>query len=326
MMLGLAALLVFASLALVGYAISGWAKGREESKQTLDRRLAVMTGAAVADAPTDSSQSSVLKDRRLSGIAFLNTVLRRMSRLNPLVRMIRQAGLKKRVGEILLYVPLLGVGGYVGVVSFGFPEAAGLGAGVVAGGLPLMIVRRMQRKRNSLFSEQLPDALDLIRAALQAGHSLSSALYVVADEFPDPIAPEFREVAEEMRLGLPMRDALYNLTERVDDSNLPILIIGILVTQEIGGNLAEVLNNISHTIRERFKLLRETKVMTAQGKMSGNLLSALPFCVAIGVFLMNPTYFSPMLHTTTGLYMLCYAVVSIVFGHVVISRITNIRV
>src|SRR3989442_11345149 len=324
MMLGLAALLLFASLALVGYAISGWAHGREESKRTLDRRLAVMTGAAVADAPVDSSQSSVLKDRRLSGIAILNTLLRRVSRLNPLVRMIRQAGLKKRVGEILLYVPLLGVGGYVGVVFFGGPVVAGVGAGVVAGGLPLMIVRRMQRKRNRLFSDQLPDALDLIRAALQAGHSLSSALYVVADEFPDPIAPEFREVAEEMRLGLPMRDALYNLTERVDDSNLPILIIGILVTQEIGGNLAEGLNNISHTIRERFKLLREAKVMTAQGKMSGNLLSALPFCVAIGVFLMNPTYFSPMLHTTTGLYMLGYAVVSIVIGHVVISRITTL--
>ena len=326
MMLGLAALLLFASLALVGYAISGWAHGREESKRTLDRRLAVMTGAAVADAPVDSSQSSVLKDRRLSGIAILNTLLRRVSRLNPLVRMIRQAGLKKRVGEILLYVPLLGVGGYVGVVFFGGPAVAGLGAGVVAGGLPLMIVRRMQRKRNSLFSEKRPDAHDLIRATLQAGHSLSSALYVVADEFPDPIAPEFREVAEEMRLGLPMRDALYNLTDRVDDSNLPILIIGILVTQEIGGNLAEVLNNISHTIRERFKLLRETKVMTAQGKMSGNLLSALPFCVAIGVFVMNPLYFSPMLHTTTGLYMLGYAVVSIVLGHVTISRITNIRV
>src|SRR3989442_2191886 len=325
MMLGLAALLLFASLALVGFAVSGWARGREESKRTLDRRLAVMTGAAVADAPVDSSQTSVMKARRLSGIAFLNTLLRRVSRLNPLVRMIAQAGLKKRVGEILLYVPLLGVGGYVGVVAFGGPPAAGLGAGVVAGWLPLMIVRRMQRKRNQLFSEQLPDALDLIRAALQAGHSLSSALYVVADEFPDPIAQEFREVAEEMRLGLPMRDAFYNLTDRVDDSNLPILIIGILVTQEIGGNLAEVLNNISHTIRERFKLLRETKVMTAQGKMSGNLLSALPFCVAIGVFVMNPVYFSPMLHTTTGLYMLGYAVVSIVLGHVTISRITNIR-
>jgi len=326
MMLGIAALLVFASLALLGFAVSGWARGREESKRTLDRRVAVMTGAAVAEAPAEGSQSSVIKDRRLSGIAFLNTLLRRVSRLNPLVRMIRQAGLKKRVGEILLYVPLLGVGGYVAVVFFGGPEAAGLGAGLVAGAVPLMVVRRMQRKRNHLFSEQLPDALDLIRAALQAGHSLSSALYVVADEFPDPIAHEFREVAEEMRLGLPMRDALSHLTDRVDDSNLPILIIGVLVTQEIGGNLAEVLSNISHTIRERFKLLRETKVMTAQGKMSGNLLSALPFCVAVGVFMMNPTYFSPMLHTTTGLYMLGYAVVSIVLGHVVISRITNIRV
>ncbi|TMB03114.1 MAG: hypothetical protein E6J70_05935 [Deltaproteobacteria bacterium] len=289
MMLGIAALLVFASLALLGFAVSGWARGREESKRTLDRRVAVMTGAAVAEAPAEGSQSSVIKDRRLSGIAFLNTLLRRVS--------------KKRVGEILLYVPLLGVGGYVAVVFFGGPGAAGLGAGLVAGAVPLMVVRRMQRKRNHLFSDQLPDALDLIRAALQAGHSLSSALYVVADEFPDPIAHEFREVAEEMRLGLPMRDALSHLTDRVDDSNLPILIIGVLVTQEIGGNLAEVLSNISHTIRERFKLLRETKVMTAQGKMSGNLLSALPFCVAIGVFVMNPVYFSPMLHTTTGLYM-----------------------
>ena len=326
MMLGIAALLVFTSLALIGYAVSGWARGREESKSALDRRLAVMTGAAVAETPGAGSQSSVLKDRRLSGIAFLNTLLRRVSRLTPLVRMIRQAGLKKRVGEVLLYVPLLGVAGYLAAVSFGAPEAAGLGVGVIAGASPLMVVRRMQRKRNHLFSEQMPDALDLIRAALQAGHSLSSALYVVAEEFPDPIAQEFREVAEEMRLGLPMRDALYNLTERVEDPNLMILIIGILVTQEIGGNLAEVLSNISHTIRERFKLLRETKVMTAQGKMSGNLLSALPFCVGIGVFMMNPTYFSPMLHTPTGLYMLGYAVVSIIFGHVVISRITNIRV
>jgi len=129
----------------------------------------------------------------LSGIAFVNSMLRGMTRLNPLVRMIRQAGLKKRVGEILLYVPLLGIGGYVGVVAFGGPPMAGLGAGVVAGAIPLMMVRRMQRKRKQLFTEQLPDALDLIRAALQAGHSLSSALYVVADEFPDPIAPEFRD-------------------------------------------------------------------------------------------------------------------------------------
>ena len=326
MMLGLAALLVFASLALVGYAVSGWAHGREESKRTLDRRLAVMTGAAVADAPTDGASSSVLKDRRLSGIEFLNTLLRRVSRLNPLVRTIRQAGLKKRVGEVLLYMPLLGCAGYLAVVSVGGPGVAAIGAGIMAGAVPLMIVRRMQRKRNQLFSEQLPDALDLIRAALQAGHSLSSALYVVADEFPDPIAHEFREVAEEMRLGLPMRDALYNLTDRVEDSNLMILIIGILVTQEIGGNLAEVLSNISHTIRERFKLLRETKVLTTQGRMSGGLLSALPFCVAIGIFVMNPSYFSPMLHTRTGLYMLGYAFVSIVFGHLVIQRITNLRV
>src|SRR5438552_18493941 len=106
MMLAFAALLVFASLALAGYGISGWAKGREDTKRTLDRRLAVMTGAAVADVAGDGSQSSVLKDRRRSGTAFLNSLLRGMTRRNPLVRMWRQAGPKKPVGEILRFVPL----------------------------------------------------------------------------------------------------------------------------------------------------------------------------------------------------------------------------
>src|SRR5215510_3212393 len=100
-----------------------------------------------------------------------------------------------------------------------------------------MVVNRIRRKRAQLFSEQLPDALDLIRAALQAGHGFLSALYVVADEFPNPTAEELREVAEEMRLGLPMRDALLHLVERMPDENLPILVLGVVVTHEVGGNL-----------------------------------------------------------------------------------------
>src|SRR5262249_11268966 len=157
-----------------------------------------------------------------------------------------------------------------------------------------------------LFSEQLPDALDLTRAALQAGHSLLTALFVGADEFPDPVAEELRTVADEIRLGLPLRDALRHLGDRVDDPNVPILIAWVLVAQEVGGNLAEVLDNTSYTIRERFKLLRDVMVMTAQGRLSGMVLTALPILVGVFMYFLNPTYFQPMIETQAGWYMMGY--------------------
>jgi tight adherence protein B len=192
--------------------------------------------------------------------------------------------------------------------------------------IPILTLQRKRTKRMRLFSEQLPDALDLIRAALQAGHSFTTAMYVVADEFPDPISEELRTVAEEVRLGLPLRDALYNLRDRVNDPNMPILIVGVLVAQEVGGNLAEVLDNTSYTIRERFKLLRDVQVMTAQGRLSGRVLTALPILVGLFLYFLNREYFQPMLDNQTGWYMLGYAVISIAIGHVLIQRIVDIRV
>jgi tight adherence protein B len=153
-----------------------------------------------------------------------------------------------------------------------------------------------------------------------------TAFNVVADEFPAPVAEEFRIVADEMSLGLPLREALQGLRERVDDQNVPILTVGILVSQEVGGNLAEVLDNISHTIRERFKLQRDTRVMTAQGRLSGMVLAGLPFLVGGFLFLFNPLYFRPMLERSIGHYMLAYAVLSMTAGHLVIQRIVRIKV
>jgi tight adherence protein B len=227
---------------------------------------------------------------------------------------------------VLLYVPLLTCLGLLVVQMLGGSPVVAIAAGAAGGAAPLFVVRRMRNKRLTKFAEQLPDALDLIRAALQAGHALSSALNVVANEFPDPIAEEFREVAEEVRLGLPLRDALNHLADRMEDENLPILTVGILVTQEVGGNLAEVLDNISYTIRERFKLLRETRVLTAQGRLSGYLLSFLPFGVGVGIWLMNPKYFAPMVETPAGRGMMVYCAISILLGHIVMSRIVKIKV
>ncbi len=315
----LLALLVFLSVGLAGYAVSAALRQREAVRDTVRRRLELLAGRPAA-------RASIIRDRRISRIPLLDALLTRLRLTAPLVRRIRQAGLGARVGEIVLYLPLLACVGLLAGLLLSEQRwvallLAGLGAAV-----PLAVVERLRRARMRLLSEQLPDALDLVRAALQAGHSLITALYVVADEFPDPIAEEFRIVAEEMRLGLPLREALHGLRERVDDANVPMLIVGILVGQEVGGNLAEVLDNVSYTIRERFKLLRDVHVITTQGRFSGRVLTALPIVGGLTMFFLNPVYFAPMLEDPRGPYLLGYAALSVVAGHLIIQRIVRIRV
>ncbi|TMB45599.1 MAG: hypothetical protein E6J60_16845, partial [Deltaproteobacteria bacterium] len=176
---------------------------------------------------------ALIKDRRLSRIGPLNVLLQQLGVTKNLVRVIRQAGLQKRVGEVVLYMLLLAAAAFLLVTLFVGKTAFAVLAAVIGGLLPLMIVLRMRRKRLALFGEQLPDALDLIRAALQAGHGFLSALQVVAEEFPDPIASELTEVAEEIRLGLTVREALQHLTERMEDPNLPILATGVVIKHQL---------------------------------------------------------------------------------------------
>src|SRR5262249_58726203 len=139
-------------------------------------------------------------------ISVVNSALPRMRMTVPMIRMIGRAGLKKRVGEVLLYVPLAACAGFLLVTLVTGKAALGVSAGAVGAMIPLLVVRRMARRRRQLFGEQLPDALDLVRAALQAGHGLMAAMSVVSEEFPDPIAEEFRDVTEEVRLGRPLRE------------------------------------------------------------------------------------------------------------------------
>ena len=320
-MFGALAFLIFVSLVLGGYALATVLGGREEARQALERRLSTMTGLG-----SGMLRSGVLKDQRLSTVAIVNAVLGRISVVTPLARMMRRAGLKKRVGEVLLYVPLLACAGCLLVTLVTGRPLLGVIVGAVAGASPLLIVRRIGHRRAVLFAEQLPDALDLVRAALQAGHGLMAAMGVVAEEFPDPIAQEFRDVTEEVRLGLPLRDALANLAERVDNPDIPLLQVGVLVGQDIGGNLAEVLDNISYTIRERFKVQRETRVLTAQGRLSGGVLTALPFLAALGMSVINPEYFTPMLSDPRGQHMILYGLVSLLLGHLVIRRLVRVKV
>lgn len=317
----LAAVCIFASLALFGYAVTLLLQHRSEAQQALRQRLKNMAGSG-----TNTFVAPLLKDQRLSSIPLLDRALGSLPLVRPLVRMVGQAGLKRRVGEVLLYIPLLAVAAFLITQLVGAPRIAGLLAAIVAGSIPIVVVHRIRQKRTMMFGEQLADGLDLVRSALQAGHGFLSALNVVSETFPDPISQEFRWVSEEVRLGLPIRDALYHLADRIDDPNVPILVVGVLVAQEVGGNLAEVIDNITYTIRERAKLMREMRVMTAQGRLSGLVLTVLPVALGLFLFFFNPAYFRPMIETNAGHYMFLYVAVSLLIGHMVIRRIVNIKV
>lgn len=320
-------IIFFCALAIAGFAIVQAFKDRDETEQSRRRRLGAQTGLPYREADESKGpRVSPVKDLRLSSIEALNNFLARRSLVSNLARMMRQAGMNRRVGEVVLYLPLCGMlGGMIGLGIVGNPAAA-IALGIAGFYVPILLISRMRSRRLHLFSEQLPDALDLLRSALQAGHSFIVALKVVAEEFPDPIAAEFDTVAEEIKLGLPIREALLGLQDRVDEPNLPMLIIGVLVVQESGGNLSEVLNNVGHTVRERFKLLRDVEVMTAQGRLSGMMLSALPVIVGGLMMVVAPEYMGVMLTEPTGHFMLGYAALSILIGHITIQKMVQIRV
>jgi tight adherence protein B len=320
MMFAILALLVFLLVALTGYAVATMMRGRQEVDRVLERRLGMMAG------PRTTGPMGVFKDQRLSSIPALDALLNRLPFVVSIARTIRQAGLRRRTGEVLLYMPLLASIAFLLTLVVNGRLLVATFAAALTGSVPLLLLHRMKRARALKFAEQLPDALDLIRAALQAGHGFGTALTVVANEFPDPLAQEFHDVSEEMRLGLPLRDALNGLKDRIDDPDLPMLVIGVLIADESGGNLAEVLENIGHTVRERFKVSRDVRVFTAQGRMSGSVLTALPFIVGTVMYFLNPKYFAPMISTSLGNWLLLYAFLSIVAGHFIIRRIVSIQV
>jgi tight adherence protein B len=320
-MAAILAILCFFVLVMAGYGLAMWIQLRLSARREVLDRLRGTAGISIAD-----ETRSLLKDQRLSGIPAFDALLSRTPIIAPLVTMIQQAGLRRRVGEILLYIPLLGSIGFLVCTLFGASMIVRIITALVVAMLPVLVISRMRAQRLRLFGEQLPDALDLIRSALQAGHGLIASLQVVGDTFPDPVATEFRYIVDEVRLGLPFRDALYNLAGRVGDPNVPILIVGILTAQDVGGNMAEVIDNITYTIRERAKLQRDVQVMTAQGRLSGLVLTALPFIVGTFMFLRNPEYFAPMVTRRTGQIWLLYGCFSLLVGHLMVRRIVKIQV
>jgi tight adherence protein B len=192
--------------------------------------------------------------------------------------------------------------------------------------VPLLLVRRARARRLVRVEQQLPEAADFVARALRAGHSFTNVLQIVGNELSEPLSGEFRIAREEINYGVPMSEALYNMAARIPLTDLRYLIIAVIIQRETGGNLAEILGNISQIIRGRLRLAAQVRVMSAEGRMSAWVLSLLPFAVGGMLLLINPNYITPLWTDPSGVKLLWYALGMIVFGVMWLRRVIRIRI
>ncbi|MGD8728139.1 MAG: type II secretion system F family protein [Gemmatimonadota bacterium] len=255
----------------------------------------------------------------------LAVLAERIPQLWDLHHLLSQSGLSWSLESFLLRtVAVATLSALVTLVVSGSAVTAAV-TFVVGASAPYVYLRWKKSRRTLKLESQLPDAIDLIARAVRAGHPLSEGLRMAAEEAPDPLASEFRITFEEQKFGLPFEEALLGLGDRVEIVDIRILITAILVQREVGGNLSEILEQIAETMRARFSLKRQVRVYTAQGRMSGYTLAALPIFVGMVITLINPDYMSTLFQETLGKAMLTGAGMLQIIGFLRIRRIVDVR-
>jgi tight adherence protein B len=207
-----------------------------------------------------------------------------------------------------------------------WPTVVSLVVGAVLMAVPNIVVNMRRRLRIKRFMNHFPEALEMFARSLRAGHSFTGAIQLVAQEMPPPIGPEFSKVFEEQNLGIPLRQALIGMTERVEVLDVKFFVTAILVQRETGGNLAEIIDKISHVIRERFRIQGQLKIFTAQARITGTVLTVLPIGVAVLIGIMNPEYLKPLWFERIGKIMIAVAVSMQILGGLAIRKIIRIKI
>ena len=265
---------------------------------------------------------SILRDDRSSEIPFLNRMLTGRALTNAIAYQLERAGSGQKSGQFLLTSLALAVVGLLLGQRWGSLGSLGLAAvGLL---LPYLWLRRQQRKRESAFEAQLPESLDMLVNALQAGYSLQAAMEFVGRETPAPLGVEFSRFYDEQRLGMEVRTALIRFQERVGTVDARMFVTSLLIQRETGGNLGEVLTNLSTLMRERVTFRLELATLTAEPRMSAKVLAALPLAVVLLIGAINPEFMRPLIDTPAGHKLVAYAACSVAVGYLVMSRIANV--
>ncbi len=294
-------------------------------QRKVDARL-LEVSQPVADEPEPGSTKLLVKARHVGPVPALDRMVADSTRLSGIGGWLEQSGLKVSVSGVLIIALLsAGVMGLVAALVTRAPLALPFGA--AAGfALPFLFLKVKRSRRLRVFEEQFPEALDMISRALKAGHAFATGLKMAADELPEPVGPEFRKTFDEQNFGLPLKDSLDNLAKRVPILDVRFFATAVLIQRETGGNLSEILENLGHVVRERFKILRQVRVYTAHGRFTGYVLLALPAFLGIALSFINPDHMNMLFRERMGQMMLIGALVMQTIGFLWIKHVIKIEV
>ena len=263
---------------------------------------------------------------RDSYVGPINQLLQRSGKTTSSLKdLLKQAGLSMNVSSFLLFSAVLGLLGYLVATFLSGLPLVGLVAMLILGFLPTLYARYRRGKRIKKFEDQFPESIDLIARALRAGHALPTGIGMVADEMPAPVGTEFRILYDEQNFGLTLPDAMRNFGARVPLLDARFFVTAVLTQRESGGNLAEVLDNLAQVIRDRFKVKRQVQVISAHGRITGVILSALPPCLAVAIMFISPTHLQVLTHDPIGREMIIAAVIMQVVGTIIIRKLCDIE-
>jgi len=310
-------------LFLVLGAYLGATRGSDAKRRRLRQRL---NEALLHSAHAEDAEVMLARTELMSEIPWLNRVLIDLQATLHLKRMLDQADLHITPSRLLMFAGMAGILAALAVSMLSVSLILIIGGGIVAAAAPFIHVWWTRKKRFDQFLENLPDALELISRALSAGHGFAEALHMVSTEMPEPIATEFRKTYEEQNLGLSLKLALENLTDRIPLLDLRMCVTAVLIQRETGGNLAEILEKVSYTIRERFRIMGDLKTLTTSSRMSAWILCGLPMFVALAVTFLNPDYMSVLWKDQRGHYLIAAALTLQVTGMLVVRKILNIKI
>jgi tight adherence protein B len=301
-----------------------WFSFSADSGQEVIRRRLDAVQRAERRGPIDLGVQ-LIRDEMWSSVPALNRIVLRWSWSTRFKDFLMQAGMKTRPGRVILTCGVLAAVAFIAaksVLSFSFSILAA----VLAGVLPLVYVSVRRRRRLRRFEEHFPEALDLLNRAIRAGHAFTTGMGMIATEAPEPIAGEFRTTFEEQNFGLPLRDVLQNLCDRVPLIDVRFFVTALMIQKETGGNLSEILGNLSHVIRDRFRIYREVRVKSAHGRLTAGILITLPPMMIIALRLVNPHYVSVLFEDVIGSWVLWGAAILQILGSALLWKIVRIEV
>lgn len=294
-------------------------------KRRLRQRIETVN-MEIATSGSMDPETQLLRTELLSGIPFFHRMLLNIPWMTKLQLFVQQSAVETTVGMLLTISFLCGWFVFLISLLLGAPAVLALILGIAAFFMPFLAIAVKRQKRFLKFEEIFPDAIDLLGRAVRAGHAFTTGLDLIAKEMPSPVSDEFNRTYTEQNLGLPLRDALENLMRRVPLPDIRIFVTALMIQRDSGGNLAEILDNLSHVIRERFKLMRQVRVYTAQGRLSLYLLLAIPPFMGIAMYFLNRKYITLLFTDPLGLRFLTVGIILQVIGYFVLRKVIQPKI